>query len=143
MHESGLALFKRGATLRRKRASANTAGATGGAGAGAAAAAAADHKSKGCLGDIGPGPKDAWMIYCWFLTCCVPPAMLRMCGTFASLSVLSHVLAVLTPSDRHLLPGATTSLAREDGTHQHHPFTHGRCRFPYIRIHRSSLRDTS
>ena len=86
MHESGLALFKRGATLRRKRASANAAVAAGAAGG------AGDHKSTGCLGDIGPGPKDAWMIYCWLLTCCIPPALLRMCGTFMSNSI-NRVLA--------------------------------------------------
>jgi chitin synthase len=27
-----------------------------------------------------PGPKDGWMIYCWFLTCLIPNAVLRVFG---------------------------------------------------------------
>lgn len=68
MHESGLALFKR-STLRRKTSQ-------------PASVAPADVQKpkRGCLGDIGPGPKDAWYIYCYFLTCCVPGILLKTCG---------------------------------------------------------------
>ncbi|KAI0814846.1 chitin synthase-domain-containing protein [Irpex lacteus] len=66
-HESGLALFKRGATLRRKKAAPADAAATG-------------THSEGCLGNIGPGPKNAWYIYCYILTIWVPPPLLRACG---------------------------------------------------------------
>ncbi|KIP04155.1 glycosyltransferase family 2 protein [Phlebiopsis gigantea 11061_1 CR5-6] len=63
-HESGLALFKRG-TLRRKKA---------------AAQADSSHQSEGCLGNIGPGPKNGWFIFCYIITCWVPPPLLRACG---------------------------------------------------------------
>jgi chitin synthase len=33
----------------------------------------------GCMSDV-PGPKDAWMVYCWVLTWWVPNAFLRVCG---------------------------------------------------------------
>ncbi|GJE89689.1 glycosyltransferase family 2 protein [Phanerochaete sordida] len=67
-HESGLALFKRGQTLRRKKA--------------AAAAQPEPHSQSGgrCCNNIGPGPKDAWFIYCYVITCWVPPPLLRVCG---------------------------------------------------------------
>ncbi|KAH9934076.1 chitin synthase-domain-containing protein [Epithele typhae] len=66
VHESGLALFKRG-TLRRKRSS--------------AAVPPEGPKSRdGCLGNIGPGPKDAWYIYCYIATCWVPSFFLSACG---------------------------------------------------------------
>ncbi len=68
-HESGLSLFKRG-TLRRKRSS--TAGATN--------PAAEQAKSRGGLDNIGPGPKDAWFVYCYILTCFIPPFLLNSCG---------------------------------------------------------------
>ncbi|KAM5539900.1 hypothetical protein V8D89_006403 [Ganoderma adspersum] len=67
-HESGLALFKRG-TLRRKRSS-----------AGAATNPGEPPKSRGCLDNIGPGPKDAWFVYCYIATCFVPPFLLNSCG---------------------------------------------------------------
>lgn len=70
-HESGLALFKRGATLRRRK---SQAGATN-------FDPPPKPKSRGCLGDIGPGPKNGWFIYCYLLTCFVPPPLLRACGT--------------------------------------------------------------
>ena len=31
-------------------------------------------------GDFAPGPKGPWMIYCFLLTCFVPPFLLRSCG---------------------------------------------------------------
>ncbi|KAI0756168.1 chitin synthase-domain-containing protein [Daedaleopsis nitida] len=67
VHESGLALFKRG-TLRRKKPS------TG------AAVPSDAPKSGGWLSDIGPGPKDAWYIYCYISTCFIPPFLLNTCG---------------------------------------------------------------
>ncbi|KAH9910776.1 uncharacterized protein BXZ73DRAFT_30792, partial [Epithele typhae] len=33
-----------------------------------------------CLGNIGPGPKDAWYIYCYIATCWVPSFFLSACG---------------------------------------------------------------
>lgn len=68
-HESGLALFKRGATLhRRKKASSPS------------PAVATSTQSRGCLDNIGPGPKDGWFIYFYLLTCLVPGFLLRACG---------------------------------------------------------------
>ncbi|KAI0035167.1 chitin synthase-domain-containing protein [Vararia minispora EC-137] len=69
VHESGLALFKRGATLRRKRT---------------AASASVDpeptpKKSRGCFSNI-PGPHDGWVIYCYILTGCVPNFFLKAVG---------------------------------------------------------------
>jgi len=33
-----------------------------------------------CLGDFVPGPKTAWMVYCYFLTICIPNWALKSCG---------------------------------------------------------------
>ncbi|KAJ7264740.1 glycosyltransferase family 2 protein [Mycena rebaudengoi] len=75
VHESGLALFTRGATLRRKRSSAQAPlHPGGGAGEGAM------KKRDGCLGDYAPGPKGPWMLYCYLLTALVPTPMMRACG---------------------------------------------------------------
>ncbi|KAI0701286.1 chitin synthase-domain-containing protein [Cerioporus squamosus] len=66
VHESGLALFKRG-TLRRKKS--------------APRASPSDApNSEGCLSKMGPGPKDAWYIYCYVATCFVPSFLLHACG---------------------------------------------------------------
>lgn len=65
--ESGLSIFKRGATLRRRRSQAGRVTPENG-------------KKNGCFDNIAPGPKDAFMIYSWFLTCCVPPFLLSTCG---------------------------------------------------------------
>ncbi|KAI0068065.1 hypothetical protein BV25DRAFT_513849 [Artomyces pyxidatus] len=65
MHESGLALFKRGATLRRKRQSVPE--------------PEAPEQRRGCFSNI-PGPHDGWVMYCFLLTACVPPFLLRSCG---------------------------------------------------------------
>lgn len=32
------------------------------------------------MGDIGPGPKDGWYLYCYLLTCCIPGILLKTCG---------------------------------------------------------------
>ncbi|KAJ7222578.1 glycosyltransferase family 2 protein [Mycena pura] len=72
VHESGLALFKRGATLRRKRSSAA-------APLNPTAAEPQKHRT-GCLGDYAPGPKGPWMLYCYLLTACVPSPLMHACG---------------------------------------------------------------
>src|SRR6267142_1639136 len=65
VHESGLALFKRG-TLRKKRQSPTDTD-------------EAAERRRHCLGNI-PGPHDGWVMYCYLLTICVPPFLLRSCG---------------------------------------------------------------
>jgi len=37
-------------------------------------------QKKSFLDSIAPGPKDAWMIYCWLLTCYIPPFVLSIFG---------------------------------------------------------------
>ncbi|KAJ3853954.1 glycosyltransferase family 2 protein [Lentinula lateritia] len=69
--ESGLALFKRGNTLRRKQTSSSTQ---------VPIPDSSDSKNRSCLGNYAPGPKGPWMLYCYFLTVLVPPFMLRACG---------------------------------------------------------------
>lgn len=107
VQESGLALFKRGgATLRRKRpVSASTPSNANGPGAEPAG------QKKGCFKNIAPGPVDGWMIYCWFLTACVPPFLLKTCGSSRRLAstfrcITSHHLPVRHPNSR-----ATTRMA--------------------------------
>ncbi|KAF9651932.1 glycosyltransferase family 2 protein [Thelephora ganbajun] len=68
VHESGLALFKRG-PVRRKSS-------TGGS----RVNPEPPKKDRSCLDSIGPGPKNWWFLYCFAITCCVPPALLRACG---------------------------------------------------------------
>ena len=85
VHESGLALFKRG-TLRRKKST-------------AASTATETPKRSGCLDNIGPGPKDAWYIYCYIATCWVPSFMLNACGE--SFLPSSPLLLPLSPGARH------------------------------------------
>nr|GAT52894.1 glycosyltransferase family 2 protein [Mycena chlorophos] len=70
VHESGLALFKRGATLRRKRSSA----------AAPLNPPTPAPKDRSCLGDYAPGPKGPWMLYCYLITACVPIPLMRTCG---------------------------------------------------------------
>jgi len=65
VHESGLALFRRG-TARRKRQSTGDAD-------------EAPERRRRCLGNI-PGPHDGWVTYCYLLTICAPPFLLRSCG---------------------------------------------------------------
>ncbi|KAF8807868.1 glycosyltransferase family 2 protein [Phlegmacium glaucopus] len=70
VHESGLALFKRGQTLRRKRQPSTAATPT---------PSVPDIKKKrGCW--TGPGPSGPWMIYCLILTIWIPPFLLKSCG---------------------------------------------------------------
>ena len=68
--ESGLSIFKRGGTLRRRVSAAN-----------AVPQPPREKPKSGFWDHIGPGPKDAWMIYCWILTCCIPPFLLSTFGT--------------------------------------------------------------
>src|SRR5258708_28737921 len=78
VQESGLMLFKKSAnTLRRKRPSATGATPSNQAGPGADL----PTSSGGIFKNIAPGPIGAWMVYCWLLTCCIPPFLLRQCGT--------------------------------------------------------------
>ena len=77
VQESGLALFKRGgATLRRKRVLAAGPTPSNSAGPGTDITV----QKRGLFKNIAPGPIDAWMVYCWFLTICVPPFLLQSCG---------------------------------------------------------------
>jgi len=81
VQETRLNMFARGAgaTLRRKRhAPSVSATASNAAGPGGAAV----PQKKGLFKNIAPGPVDAWMIYCWFVTICIPPFLLRACGMF-------------------------------------------------------------
>ena len=71
VHESGLALIKRGATLRRKRPAA------------VVPLPPLEKKPGGLLGDT-PGPRDCWMYYCYILTCCIPPFLFSLFGAHAS-----------------------------------------------------------
>ena len=93
--ESGLNIFKRGATLRRKssgnvptngRPNGPPNGANTGSGRGLSTGSNYHQKQEklGCLGDFAPGPKDAWMVYCYLLTVCVPGFVLR--GVFSESS---------------------------------------------------------
>lgn len=69
-------MFARGATLRRKRhAPSVNATATNAAGPGGTT-----PRKTGLFKNIAPGPVDAWMVYCWFLTICIPPFLLRASG---------------------------------------------------------------
>ncbi|KAF9069286.1 glycosyltransferase family 2 protein [Rhodocollybia butyracea] len=69
--ESGLALFKRGNTLRRRKTASSTQ---------IPLHDNPETKNRSCLGDFAPGPKGPWMVYCYFLTILVPPFLLRACG---------------------------------------------------------------
>ncbi|KAJ7274309.1 chitin synthase-domain-containing protein [Mycena haematopus] len=69
VQESGLAIFKRTATLRRKRKSLES-----------APLISAEPYRNGCLGDYAPGPKGAWMLYCYLLTFWVPVAAMSVFG---------------------------------------------------------------
>ncbi|CAK5273476.1 unnamed protein product [Mycena citricolor] len=78
VHESGLALFKRGpGTLLRRRSS-------GGSQSASTPLNPATAKTKSprtsCFGDYAPGPKGPWMLFCYLLTCWIPPALMRGCG---------------------------------------------------------------
>jgi len=68
IHESGLALFKRGHTMRRKRQPSAT----------PAPAPPEPKKKRGCWN--GPGPSGPWMIYCLIITMLIPSFLLKSCG---------------------------------------------------------------
>ncbi|TFK56433.1 glycosyltransferase family 2 protein [Heliocybe sulcata] len=68
--ESGLAIFRRGGTLRRRKSqSTPTMPPPNG-----------QKPMSGCFDNIGPGPKDTFFIYSYILTCFVPGLLLRACG---------------------------------------------------------------
>ncbi|KAK8861274.1 hypothetical protein IAR55_002093 [Kwoniella newhampshirensis] len=78
-HQSGLNIFKRGATIRRRASQATPRQAPTGAQANRAGAGPKKESEEefGCLGNFAPGPKDCWMVYCYLLTICVPGFVLR------------------------------------------------------------------
>jgi chitin synthase len=68
VHESGLALFRRGTARRRRQSTGDV--------------DEAPERRRRCLGNI-PGPHDGWVTYCYLLTICAPPFLLRSCGECA------------------------------------------------------------
>jgi hypothetical protein len=93
VHESGLALFKRGATLRRKREQTLSTATT-------ATAVEPEPKKnqRRCYTGVGPG--GPWMIYCSLITACFPPFLLNSCGmpvTVQSNSAYSSCLPFRSP----------------------------------------------
>ncbi|WVW79845.1 hypothetical protein I302_101815 [Kwoniella bestiolae CBS 10118] len=78
-HQSGLNIFKRGATIRRRASQATPRQPPSGAQSNRVGAGAARESEEklGCLGNFAPGPKDAWMVYCYLLTFLVPGFVLR------------------------------------------------------------------
>ena len=96
--ESGLSIFKRGATLRRRTSSAATA---------VPQQPQLQKPQRGFWDHIGPGPKDAWMIYCWIITCCIPPFLLSTFGT----SSKPHHPSPSTCAPAQLDPAASQSRA--------------------------------
>ncbi|KAF5346147.1 hypothetical protein D9758_009944 [Tetrapyrgos nigripes] len=70
VQESGLALFKRGATLRRRKSVSSA----------TVPMMEPEKKNRSCLGDFAPGPKGPWMVYCYLLTFFVPTFLMRACG---------------------------------------------------------------
>ncbi|BEI87944.1 uncharacterized protein CcaverHIS019_0106620 [Cutaneotrichosporon cavernicola] len=71
-NESGLNLFKRGATIRRKASRA----APRPRQVAPSAPPPPPEKPRGCCSSIAPGPVDCWMIYCFVITCWIPPFIL-------------------------------------------------------------------
>ncbi|KAI6136128.1 glycosyltransferase family 2 protein [Pisolithus sp. B1] len=71
VRETGLAAFKRGATLRRRRPTSTQS---------SVPLNPTDNTSHSCLDRMGPGPKNCWFIYCYVLTCWIPGFMFRVCG---------------------------------------------------------------
>lgn len=67
VHESGLALFKRG-TLRRKKAQPSV----------PISQQPLPDRKRGCW--KGPGPSGPWMVYCYIITIWVPTFLMRQCG---------------------------------------------------------------
>ncbi|OCF32337.1 chitin synthase [Kwoniella heveanensis BCC8398] len=78
-HQSGLNIFKRGATIRRRASQATPRQPPTGAQSNRAGAGTNKESEEklGCLGNFAPGPKDAWMVYCYLLTFLVPGFVLR------------------------------------------------------------------
>ncbi|KAF8633616.1 hypothetical protein AX15_001401 [Amanita polypyramis BW_CC] len=70
MQESGLAIFKRSATLRRKRTRPSEISSS--------SEAVVEKKKRGCW--KGPGPGGPWMVYCYVITIWVPPFLFETCG---------------------------------------------------------------
>jgi chitin synthase len=85
VNESGLALFKRNATLRRRRTQTQLS---------VPPPVSNDKKRRGCW--KGPGPGGPWMTYCLLLTIFIPGFLLRSCGRFISLMI--HEIQYAQPS---------------------------------------------
>ncbi|PFH46394.1 glycosyltransferase family 2 protein [Amanita thiersii Skay4041] len=69
VHESGLALFKKG-TLRRRRLQQQSISSL--------PSQPPEKKKRGCWN--GPGPGGPWMMYCYIVTIWIPPFVLSACG---------------------------------------------------------------
>lgn len=93
VHESGLALFKRGATLRRRRTQTQST---------PLPPVQNTPKKRGCW--TGPGPGGPWMTYCLILTCFIPSVLLRSCGqqipSFSLGSLINVVLGIRSPEQQ-------------------------------------------
>lgn len=156
VRESGLSLFKRGGTLRRKPADDDDAPARAGLVARQGSTAARKQaeldkapEDRGFWGGIAPGPVDGWMIYCFLITCWVPIFIMKY--VFGGCRFLSRLLAprdypltlLLVPRRFPLLrqahPRGTACVAREDWSPHHHPLVHGRRRFHHLRLHSDRL----
>ncbi|WVQ83493.1 hypothetical protein IAT38_005634 [Cryptococcus sp. DSM 104549] len=75
---SGLNIFKRGATIRRRASQATPRQAPSGAQSNRAGTTPPrEDEGVTCLGNFAPGPKDCWMVYCFLLTFWVPGFVLR------------------------------------------------------------------
>ena len=79
--ESGLSLFKRGATLRRNKSRQTLSSDPGGA----------PEKKRGCLPDV-PGPHDGWMTYCYCITICVPGFLLSTFGVCSLFFIIKKLI---------------------------------------------------
>lgn len=99
VHESGLALFKRG-TLRRKKPQSAASGGQ-----------PPPQKKGGCW--KGPGPSGPWMLYCYFLTICIPPFLMRKCGMSLSPSVLNEGFLILFASSHQVFAVRSSSVLGE------------------------------
>ena len=128
VQESGLTLFKR-AALHRRQSKATL----------DSVPSAPTEKKRTCLPDV-PGPHDAWMIYCYFLTICIPNYLLRTFGT--RMFSIRCDITLLINRRRYSYSRAATCMARENGLAQHCSGTHGWSWFPHIWFYTSSLRYT-
>ncbi|KIR58105.1 chitin synthase [Cryptococcus bacillisporus CA1873] len=69
---SGLNIFKRGATIRRKESRAMPRQVPSATQSNRVGGGPKEDEDCCCLGNFAPGPKDCWMVYCYLLTICIP-----------------------------------------------------------------------